>query len=281
MEKLNEFRNFLCVICLFSASCLYAHGSLTKRIKEKTVEIGKHPKNATLYFERGFLYQQHEEFNKAIRDYLKSEKLGNSSNILHYRKAQTYFKKNKFKQALEASNIYLERDSVDVKINKLHAQILIQLKDYQEALKYYGYFINNTIDINPDDVIEYSQIYLALNSKDYPKALEVIQSGLNKLGKNTFALQLQKLEYLEASLKIDEAIEQYNYFILSTDRREFWYYNKAKYLFDNKQIEGSRIALHQAKTAILLLNEKFRNTLAIKKLQNEINTLENKLSNKN
>ena len=281
MKKLYFYRKIIFVLCLFTTSFLYAHGSLSKRIKEKTAEIEKHPKNSTLYFERGFLYEQHEEFNKAIEDYLKSEELGYSKYLLlHYRKAQTYYHNYNFYKALESSSLYLKKDSVDVKINKLHAQILVQLNKHQKAIKYYSYFVNNAIDINPNDIIEYSTIYLE-KDKNYTTALEVLEVGLQKLGIDIFSLQLKKLDYLEASFQIDKAIEQYNYFILNTNRKEFWYYKKATYLSENNKNEDAIIAVQQAKFAVLALNDKFQNTIAIKDLQSKIYNLENKITIKN
>lgn len=279
MKKQFTHRIFFCMLlCILTASTLHAHGSLTKRIKQKTVEINKQPKNAKLYFERGFLYEQHKEFNNAIKDYLKSEKLGNLDLLLFYRKAQTYYSQKNFPKALESSKLFLEKNSKDVKINKLHAQILTQLGNYDKALKYYDYFIENTVDIIPDDIIEYSEIYLAIDYNNYPKAIEAIEFGLNKLGKDVFSLQSKKLEYLEASLQINEAIEQYNYFILTADRKEFWYYKKANYLFKNKKILDAKIAIQQAKAAVLTLSEKFKNTPAIKTLKNNITHLESNLN---
>lgn len=281
MKKLCVYRKVLCVVFIITTSFLYAHGDLTKRINEKTLEISKDPKNPNLYFERGFLYEQHEEFQKAIHDYLKSEKLGNSTLLLQYRKAQTYYSKGDFSEALDASNRYLERNRVDVKIHKLHAQILIQQKSYKEALNYYSFFIENSIDATPDDVIEYSTIYLAIDPNNYSKAIEVIDTGLRSLGGGTFSLQLKKLEYLEVSDQINAAIEQYNYFIINTNRKEFWYYKKAKYLFENKKYTDSKIAVQQAKIALIMLSEKFKKTSAIKSLKNKIHTLEKTLSNEN
>ena len=274
MEKLHGFRIVLCFVCVFTTSIISAHGSLSKRIRVKTAEISEHPKNEKLYFERGFLYEQHEEFNKAIKDYLKSEKLGNSNILIEYRKAKTYYYQGKFSKALESSNLYLEKNSTDVKIHKLHAQILILSEAYYKAIPYYSYFIKNTIDINPRDVIEYSEVFLSINNNNYSKAIEVIELGLNKLGKDVFSLQLKKLEYLEASLQFDKVIEQYNYFILSSSRKEFWYYKKAKYLFENNKINDTKIAIQQVKTAILLLNDKIINTTSIKNLKKQINLLE-------
>ena len=275
----NNFLKLMGMLCFFTTSFTYAHGSLTKRIKEKTVAISKNPKNADLYFDRGYLYEQHEEYNKAITDYLKSEKLGNSKIQLQYRKAQTYYSQRDFSKALESSNLYLAKNSSDVKINKLQAQILTQLGAYDKAIKYYDFFIENAVDANPEDFIEYSKIYLAIGNNNYPKAIEIIEFGLKKLGNDTFSLQERKLEYLESSNQIDKAIEQYNYFILSTKRTEFWYYNKAKYLFENKKILEAKIALQQAKSSVLLLTDKFQKTEATKALNTNINDLENKLYN--
>jgi len=281
MKKLYFFKKVICLLILSATSFLYAHGSLSKRIKEKTTEIEKYPKNSKLYFERGYLYEQHEEFNKAISDYLKSEELGFSEYLLlNYRKAQTYYNNNNFNKALESSNLYLKKDSIDVKINKLHAQILVKLTKYLEALKYYNYFIENAIDINPNDIIEYSAIYIT-KDKNYKTALKVLDVGLQKLGNDIFSLQLKKLDYLEASLQTEKAIEQYNYFILNTNRKEFWYYKKAKYLYENKKNEDAIIAIQQAKFAVLALNYKFQNTIAIKDLRSQIYRLENTITTKN
>lgn len=277
MKTLWHFKKAFCVICLLITSFIYAHGDLTKRIESKTQEISKDSKNPQLYFERGYLYEQHEEYKKALSDYLKSEELGNTTGVLHYRIAQTYYNSYNFSEALRSSKTCLEINSLDVKINKLHAQILIQQGDYLQALTYYDYFIENTIDIYPDDIIEYSKIFLAIDKDDYTKAIEKIDTGLDKLGKDTFSLQLTKLEYLKASKQLDRALEQYNYFILSTNRNEFWYYKKAKYLFEQQKYQDSKIALQQAKTAIVLLNDKFQNTSSIKILKTNIINLENML----
>lgn len=281
MKKINNQKKIVSIVFLLMTSFLFAHGSLTKRIKEKTVAIKKHPKNAKLYFDRGFLYEQHEEFHKAIKDYLKSEALGNTNVLLYYRKAQTYYKQKNYDAALKSSSLCLEKDSLDVKFHKLQAQILTQLNKYDKALNHYDFFIENTIDINPDDIIEISEIYLTKESENYQKAIEVIDIGLDKLGKDTFTLQLKKLEYFERSWQFKKAIEQYNYFILSTDRREFWYFKKANYLFENKKTSDAKIAVQQAKAAVLILSDNVKNTAAIKALQNKIDTLEANLSKVN
>ena len=269
--------NIRLIICLFftiGTTSIYSHGNLSVKIQEKTEEIKENPRNAILYFERGYLYQQHEEFKKAIIDYLKSEKLGYTNKLILFRKAETYYKQSNYFLAIKASNLYLKKDSLDVKIHKIQAQILVGLNQFPNALNQYEKFLNNAIDSRPRDFIEYSEIYLKIDSNNYNKAITAIDYGLEKTGKNTFSLQLKKLEYLETSKQVNEAINQFNCIILTQQRKEFWYYRKAMYLYKNNKINDCKIALQLAKVSITMLSEKFQNTTSIKQLNKQIINLE-------
>jgi tetratricopeptide (TPR) repeat protein len=256
---------------------MFAHGDLTIRINKKSKEIKLHPNNPILYFERGYLYQQHEEYDKATLDYNKANALGYTDKVLDYRKAETYYKWGKYDLALDASNNYLKVDSKDVKINKLHAQILYKLKQYAKAVKYYTVFIDNVVDPTPEDYIEFSKISID-TYHDYDKAVKIIDDGLQKLGNHVVSLHLKKMEYYKFSNQFEKVIEEYNHFILSTQRKEFWYYKKAKYLVENNQIVQAKIALEQSKTAVSILKERIKHTQAIKDLTTNINNLEKQLN---
>jgi predicted Zn-dependent protease len=256
----------------------FAHGSLSIRIAEKSKEIRENPTNAKLYFERGFLYQQHYEYNKAIKDLLKSEKLGNTAPELKYILAETYYLNKKYKHALKLTEQLLITNSSSVQTYQLQAQILFSLNRFVEAEKNYSYVFQHSANLLPEDIIEYTTIVLALDNTNYNEALNIINVGLEKIGENTLTLQLKKLDYLIASNQTNEAINQYNYFILNNERKEFWYFKKANYLIEIQQYNESKIALQQAKVAIAILKPKTQNTLAIKNLQAQINELEKTLT---
>ncbi|WP_339838139.1 hypothetical protein [uncultured Maribacter sp.] len=269
---------FIIAFLLLSVQ-VFAHGDLTKRINEKTKEILKSPNNFKLYYERGFLYQQHVEFNKALEDYIKSTSLGNTDKVLLYRIAEVNYLTEDYSDALESITKYLEVDSIDVKAKKLEAQILFKLKVYKESLEAYHYVCNNMIDIRPEDILEHCDIILAENDKNYTDALNIIEFGLEKLGSNIFSLQVRKLEYLKDSDQIKKAIEQYNYFILEYNRREFWYYKKAKYLTEVNKKKEAIISLKLATITIEQLDTKFKNMSSITKLKNQIKSLEISINN--
>jgi len=275
-----KFRKKIIVLTgfLLISSILYAHGDLSIRIKEKSIEISKRPTDAHLYYERGFLYQQHLEYQNAISDFDKSKSLGNHSKLLFFRMAETYYKNDEYEYAFDKITSCVAIDAGDVKSLKLKAQILFKLKRYQETMLAYTYVVENTVDIRPEDIIEYSNIVLAIDSLDYKGALKAIEIGLDKLGANTVTFQLKKIEYLKKSNQVDEVVSQYNMLIKNNHRNEFWYYEKGKYLIDVKRFSQANIAIQQAKLAIELLTSKFKNTLAIKKLQTQLNELEKLLN---
>lgn len=268
----------LVVIFLLLSSSINAHGDLSIRINEKTKEISKSPNNPELYLQRGFLYKQHNEFTKALKDYLKSEELGLKSKLLYYRLSEAYFFNNEYENALKVSDLCLDFDENDVKTRKIKAQILFRLNRLPEALSHYKFVIEHTLDINPEDIIEYSEFILSHDKSNYKDAIATLDFGLQKIGIDTYSLQLKKLEYFKSSQNIEQTISQYNYFILNSNRKESWYYNKASYLFDNNLNEEARIALEQAKFNIDLLDQKFKNTSSLKKLQDNIKLLELKLN---
>jgi hypothetical protein len=265
-------------IALQISSALYAHGDLSARIDEATEKISKDPNNFKLYYERGFLHQQHEDYTKSLEDYLKSESLGNIDKVIHYRIAQVYYLVEDYSKALKSIESYLIIDQIDVKAKKLQAQILFKLSKHKEALNAYQYVMNTMVDIRPEDVLEYCHIILAENNQNYTDALNAIEFGLDKLGANTLSLQLRKLDFLKDSNQVEKTLTQYNYFILEYNRKEFWYYKKATYLKEINRLSEANISLQLAKISIEKLDEKFKNMQSIKTLNEQIIALENTIN---
>lgn len=274
---MSILRDTLIVALLFFFfSEVSAHGSLSIRINEKTIEISEDPKNKVLYFERGYLYYQHDEYKNAIKDYLEAQRLGLHNKLLCFRKAEAYYKANELTKASKEVELCLEYDSLDIKTYKLKAKILFNLNKYSDAIIAYKYVIENTEDLRPEDYINYSEFILASN-KNYKHAIAALDLGIEKLGKNIIVFQLKKIEYLKKSNQNEKVLALYNTLIENSKRKEFLYYEKAKYLFDIGDTENSNIALQQATLAINELKLSYQNTIAVKKLQATINDLKIKL----
>ncbi|MBT8270291.1 MAG: hypothetical protein HKO96_02360 [Flavobacteriaceae bacterium] len=275
----NINRTYTILAILFvCCQVVFGHGELSLRIAEKTQQINKEPTNAQLFFERGFLYHQHEEFDLALRDYEQSESLGLKSEELYYRKAETNFTISYYENTIQALQSYFELNPYDVKGRKLYAKTLYKLNQINRAYIEYKFVIEHISDPRPDDYLMFSEITRAHNNDDLHEALKVINLGLETLGEDTVTLQLERLELLKAMNNTDLVIEQYNYFLNQTDRKEFWYFRKASFLKSTGRINDAKIASQQAKVAISVLREKFKNTDAIIKLEKDIVHLDKSLN---
>ena len=204
----------------------------------------------------------------------RQKALGSNNRLLNFKLSEAYYKSEKYKKALKIILLCFGSETQNVNVYKLKARILFKLGRYEETMVAYKYVVDNTIDIRPEAIIEYSTIILAIDSLNYKGALEAIELGLEKVGSNTVTFQLKKIEYLKKSNQVDEVIQQYNRLISNSVRKEFWYYEKAKYQNNLGRNVAANISLQQALMAIELLPLKFKNTKAIKKLQIQINELE-------
>ncbi|MDL5514982.1 hypothetical protein QSE00_24445 [Arenibacter sp. M-2] len=276
---LMKKRTLLIILMLSLSMPLLAHGDLSMRIAEKTIAISEDPDNSELYYERGLLYQQHMEYDNALEDYLKSQSMGNSNKALYYQIAEVHFLTKAYQEALQSINSYLELDSMDLSAKKLQAQIHFNLKSYKKSLEGYRTVILNMKDIRPEDVLEYCNIILAENNKNYKAALKAIEYGLDQLGPHTISLQLKKLDYLKDAGLTEKALEQYNYFILEYSRNEFWYFKKAKYLAEIHKPHEAFISLKLATVAVEQLDTKFKNMGPVIELKEQIKSLESSLNN--
>lgn len=258
---------------------MWGHGDLEKRIIAKTKAIAQTPNNATLYLERGFLYYQHEEWDNALADYLQAKALGFQEKILHYRMAETYLELYLFKSGLICTQQYLTQDSVDVKIHKLRGELFQKSRAYDKAITSFEYVIKHSIDLTPENYVTLAEVYLAKGPAYREAVLEVIERGLNQLGKHVYVLQEQKLNYLKKFKLVKKAIEQYDVIIHQNNRKEGWYYRKANYLYQQKKCKPAKTYAEKAKQAFESLNPHQQKTKAMIQLLADIHTLLQKLEN--
>ncbi len=262
----------------------FGHGDLPERIAALTEEISKDPTNPDLYFKRGQLYQQHEEPNKALADYLKAEDFGFREKILFFRQAEIYLEMKFFNSGLICTEKYLLEDANDIKIHKLRGELFIELEDYNNAISAFKFVIDQTKDLpvsqtglNPENYLQLSESYLKKDSLLVDSALIVTEDGLSVLGDKVFFLQLKKLDYLKLQGDEEKIICQFDYFIDSSKRKEKWYFRKAIYLFDKKKYPEALESLKGASSSYQNLPPRIQNTKSAILIKNGIDTLKNRI----
>ncbi len=264
---------------------VFGHGDLQERILAVSEKIAKDTANPQLYFKRGHLYQQHEEANKALADYLKAEKLGYREKLLFFRKAEIYLKLGLLQEGIISTKKYLKEDPEDIKIHRLRGDLFIQIGDFDSAIAAYKFVIENTKNLTisktglrPINFLQLSEAYVNKDMSLIDSALFVIEDGLSVLGGKIFFLQFKKLEYLKMLGDEENILCQYDYFIDSSKRKEKWFYRKAKYLFSKKKYQEALELLESASLACQNLPLRIQNTKTTKSLMEGIAILKNKIN---
>ena len=77
----KTLESFLLILLTFSS---LAHDDLHDRIQVITADIHKFPQDIDLYYQRGILYLEHENYRVAIRDLRYCEKKGQVTTRTYY-----------------------------------------------------------------------------------------------------------------------------------------------------------------------------------------------------
>lgn len=262
------------LLLLIGTTNSFAHGGLDKRIEAKTKAIAQDPNNQQLYFERGYLHQQHEDWDKALADYIHAQNLGFEDKIIAYRLAEIYLELALFESGLVCTERYMVNNPLDIKVYKLRAQLFFQLQQYDKAIAAYTYVLTETIDLRPENYIKLSRVYIEKDSNLVDSALHTINKGLDNLGESVFILQQEKLDLLQIKGKQNAILVQYDQLININLRKEQWYYQKAQYLFDQQEYKAALATNQQAKTAFEQLKPHLQQTKAMLRLLGSIHSLE-------
>ncbi len=253
------------------------HDGLLHRIRQKTEEIRKHPTDPVLYFERGYLYQLHENYDAALEDYTKAAALGLEDPLLEFRKAQVFYTQHHYEAALRCLSYYRSRAPKDILPDLIEGRIYRDMGAFDRAIPMVHHFIQNVEDLSPENILEYARIFLLKDSTDWLSAASALDEGMNLLGVRPVVLLQQQIKYYKAA-KAYPCVEQcYNECLLSGYRKEYWHYEKAKFLQQTGQKQKAFIALQQAKMEWAQLPDNIKIRPAMQRLKSNISTLEKQL----
>ncbi len=273
-------RIFLLLLALYvSPQMVFAHGDLDKRIKKASKEIKENPNDPALYLKRGELYFQHEEYKKSIDDYKMCVKLDMDSNLLNFRFAQSYEKKNAHKKALRHLDKILKTESEHVKAWRLKGLVLYKEKKFCDAATCYENVLTFAKESFTENYLDASKAWEHCKKKGQAQnATEVIQRGLENLG--TLNVFYQRLVYLYQKEKnFTAALDFQNKIITSLKRKEHAFYKRALIHKDAENPTAAKEDLQMSLDLIAALPRRFRKTKAIIDLKNKVQDLRKKLKN--
>ncbi len=211
----------LVLFILGSFFTMQAHGDLHERIVKATEEISKDSSNPSLYFKRGQLYFQHEDFDNALADFNKAKKLNLPTDEVEYWIARLYLETKNTTKGIETIKLFLANNPTDVNAIRVYAKLAEQATDLATAVIQFKQVIGLTITPLPDNYLELAAVLR--QQKDYDGAIEWLLKGSEALGK-LYVFDAEMISIYKELNNYPEAIRIYQRLAYSSNRKEVYYF---------------------------------------------------------
>lgn len=258
---------FLTLMCITPVK---AHGDLDIRIQAVTSDIESNPDSAHLYFVRGKLRFQHEEYDLAVTDINTSMDKGYIHDLQKIYLSKSHYRLQQYDLAEQLLNEFLSEDPDNVVGLKLKGRILFAQENFEASALAFEKVISLTIKSLPENYLEAVLSWKATSHPErYARAVSVLQLGLKKLGP-IVTLQNQLIDLHLESGNGHEAIAIQKGIIEKTNRKESAYFKLAEIYLSLKDNEGAKNALEQARSAMTRLPARIRQNKAMRSLEDQI-----------
>jgi len=257
-------------LLLMFITCVKAHGDLDLRIKVITSAIESYPDSAVLYFKRGKLRFQHEEYKASIEDVHTSLQKGFHDELQKIYLAKSFFKLNNFEEANSNLDQYLNQNPENVVGLKLKARILYGQEKFVESAQHFEKVIQLTIKSLPENYLEAAHSWQA-SSDPYKmtNSIHILELGLKNLGP-IITIQNKLIDAHLIAVNREQALELQFAIIKKTNRKESAYFKLAEIYLQLEESENAIEAVQNSKKHWEKLPSRIQNNSAMKLLKNEI-----------
>jgi tetratricopeptide (TPR) repeat protein len=264
--------------CVFGA---IAHGDLHQRILIVSEEIKADSDSAYLYFKRGKLYYQHNNFTSSLKDLKSSHKLGYSSNEQIFLLAKNYYRTNRFSLSKKYIKKLLQLQPNNVNALKLLGQVYYSNKKYEKAALAFEKVISFSKETFPENYLDVSRSWYSLKTEDGIKyAQSILLNGIEVFGNNIVLYKKLVSNYVEIG-EYNSAIELQKEIIDFSHRKERGYLKLANLYIMQKNYNEARIALEISENSFNSLPYRIKVTKFMKDFYSELKSKEQLLKKEN
>jgi len=265
---------FFILMCITSVR---AHGDLDLRIQAVSEAIVLHPDSAELYFKRGKLRFQHEEYQLTIDDIHTSSNKGFHDDLQEIYLAKSFFRLDSFDLAQTHLQNFLKINPKNVVGLNLKGRILYGMEEYEASALCFEEVIQLSIRSLPENYLEAVLSWKASSHSDkYQKTVDILKLGLKNLGP-IVTLQNELIETHLLNQNQEEAVAIQLKIIEKIRRKESAYFRLAEIYLRLNETDKAKLALDASKVELEKLPRRIRSNTAMKNLNEKIEQLITKL----
>lgn len=261
----------LCVIYTMNA---FSHGDLHLRIEKLKARISTELKKSDEVLQLAELYCLDKNWKLSEKYFFLAKKITPLDLNYQIGLANMYYQNKKYIKAKEQIDQFLEK-SVALRYNAflLKARISKSLRSFELAENYYNQAIEKMDNFNPDVFQEKLEVQKKLN-KDLVVVQKYLESAIEKY--NDISLKFMEIEYNTLKHDWKKALSRMDQVIAESNRKELYYFKKAKILELNSDFKLAIENYGLAKKEIDKLPERLKQNIDVKNLEKEINLKLNK-----
>ncbi len=221
LKRSRRSKVFLTILSAWFLAILpaFSHPDLLEQISALTTQISKEQTNADLYLRRAELQRRHSEFNSALADVARAERLGATPAQTLSLRAQILFDDGKASHALLAANKSLEIEPHQPALLALRGNWLVQAGRLDEGIADFTKAIRYCTNPSPDLLLERAQAQAA--NGDLQGAVAGLDEGLRLLGPIP-SVELAAIEYERRQKHFGEALQRLGRLIQRYPVKEPW-----------------------------------------------------------
>lgn len=175
--------NFLVVLYFLCVDGVaIAHGIVDARIDQLTELLLENPSQTQFLLERGVLYTQHMNWQKARADFHAVRCLDRAGSIVDYYEANLWLSANRPELSYQYVNRYLANNPENVSALQLRAETHDRLGRTDAAINDYTRVIEISNTVLPSMYLNLARAQTKVKSLNQQQVHQTILSGLEKLG---------------------------------------------------------------------------------------------------
>lgn len=272
-----RFKLLYILLFVLSSTGLYAHGDLHKRIVKVTEEIKQYPDSAYLYFKRGELYYQHNNFTNSLSDFKYSKKLGLDSFEQNHLIAKSYYHLHKYSNCRRIIKKILKDDSDNIHALKLLADIYFKKKKYEKSAQLYNEVVQKSNVVLPEYYLYASKAWYAIDTEQgKQRSQKILIQGIEDLGDIIVLYNKLISNYIDMQ-DFDSAAKFQTKVIEISNRKERAYLKLANIQIEQQKFKEARFCIARAEESYRKLPYRLRNTKFMKEFYSELQSKRNEL----
>ncbi|MGH8247851.1 MAG: tetratricopeptide repeat protein, partial [Gammaproteobacteria bacterium] len=258
-------------LCLVVSSPVRAHGDLHQKIEALTKQIDQEPTNGELYLTRGELHRAHRDWNLALADYDRADRLNPKLAVTDLLRGLTLLASGPPEAAITALDRFLIRQPDHGEARVARARASIKLGRHLAAAEDFTRALAKMTAPKPEYYLERAQALALLGDARIDDALRGLDEGIKTLGP-IVTLELLAVELDLRKSKYESALARLEQIAAQSARKEMWLARRGEILERAGRPGDARREFAAALAALETIPPQRRSTKATREMEARVRT---------